>query len=321
VRSCVRWAALGAMAAAVAVSLAVGAHRPAHASLASQTMHIAGEVRCPVCEAQTAAQSQVPAAIQIRDEISSELRAGESATQILDGLAAAYGPGILERPRASGVGLLVWVLPLAVVGAAAGGLALAFARWRRRVGSHPWVAGVRVRLSAAVGRGRKWWALAGVGLALIGGGASWAAVAATSPGSPSRASNRQATLSAAEESQLLQAGAQATGKGDALSAIKDYQHVLASDPTNAEALSAEGWLLVQTGEEPVVQQGLAMLASAEKAQPTYPPAHLYRGLALLAQGQYAPAAAELRWYLAHSPAPQLVTQVRKALADAQAGAG
>jgi cytochrome c-type biogenesis protein CcmH len=98
----------------------------------AKTMHIAGLVRCPVCEGQSAAESDAPASVQIRNQIQQELTAGENQDQILSGLVAAYGPGILEKPEAQGVGLVVWVVPvLAVVGAIAG-LALAFRRWRPR---------------------------------------------------------------------------------------------------------------------------------------------------------------------------------------------
>jgi cytochrome c-type biogenesis protein CcmH len=95
-------------------------------------MHLAGMVRCPVCEGQSAAESQAPASVQIRDQIRQELSAGESQSQILSGLVAAYGPGILEKPEARGVGLLLWVLPVLAVVAAIAGLALAFRRWRPR---------------------------------------------------------------------------------------------------------------------------------------------------------------------------------------------
>ena len=48
-----------------------------------QTMHIAGLVRCPVCEGQSAAQSDAPASVQIRAQIQRELVAGEHQGQIL----------------------------------------------------------------------------------------------------------------------------------------------------------------------------------------------------------------------------------------------
>ena len=96
-------------------------------------MHIAAQVRCPVCEGQSAAQSDAPASVQIRAQIQRELSAGEHQGQILAGLVAAYGPGILEQPEASGVDLVrvggsgrgAWWRPSPA-------LAVAFARWRPR---------------------------------------------------------------------------------------------------------------------------------------------------------------------------------------------
>jgi cytochrome c-type biogenesis protein CcmH len=123
------WAGLVLIAVAVVV---VGAHRSSHRTLQAETMHIAGQVRCPVCDGQSVAESQAPASVQIRNQIQQELVAGQHQPQILSGLVAAYGPGILEKPEARGVGLVVWVVPVVAVVAAVAGLALAFARWRPR---------------------------------------------------------------------------------------------------------------------------------------------------------------------------------------------
>jgi cytochrome c-type biogenesis protein CcmH len=122
------WLLLGTVAVVV---LAVGTSRSSHPTLQAQTMHIAALVRCPVCEGQSAAQSEAPASVQIRNQIQQQLAAGEHQDQILSGLVAAYGPGILEKPEAKGVGLVVWVAPVVAVVAAVAGLALAFVRWRR----------------------------------------------------------------------------------------------------------------------------------------------------------------------------------------------
>jgi cytochrome c-type biogenesis protein CcmH len=85
-----------------------------------------------VCEGQSAAQSQAAASIQIRDQIREQLEAGGNESQILAGLVRAYGPSILEKPQASGVSLVVWVLPVLAVVAALAGLTFAFRRWRLR---------------------------------------------------------------------------------------------------------------------------------------------------------------------------------------------
>jgi cytochrome c-type biogenesis protein CcmH len=124
------WVLLGAVAVGI---LVVGTHRDrGHPTVAAETLHIAAMVRCPVCEGQSAAQSDAPASVQIRAQIQRELQAGEHQGQILAGLVAAYGPGILEQPEARGVDLIVWVVPVIAVVLAIAGLALAFARWRAR---------------------------------------------------------------------------------------------------------------------------------------------------------------------------------------------
>jgi cytochrome c-type biogenesis protein CcmH len=128
------WAGLVLIAVAVVV---VGTHRSTHRSVQAETMHIAGMVRCPVCEGQSVAESQAPASVQIRNQIQQELVAGQHQPQILSGLVAAYGPGILEKPQARGIGLVVWVVPVVAVVAAGAGLALAFARWRPRPSTKP----------------------------------------------------------------------------------------------------------------------------------------------------------------------------------------
>jgi cytochrome c-type biogenesis protein CcmH len=126
-RRWVPWLVLGAVAVAV---LAIGMQRGGHPTLDQETLHIAGEVRCPVCEGQSAAQSDAAASVQIRSQIHQELAGGERPDQILSGLVAAYGPGILEKPEARGVGLVVWVVPVIAVILAIAGLGAAFARWR-----------------------------------------------------------------------------------------------------------------------------------------------------------------------------------------------
>jgi cytochrome c-type biogenesis protein CcmH len=123
------WVVLVALAVSL---LAIGSHRSSHPTLDAQVMHIANEVRCPVCDGETAAQSSAPASVQIRAQIRQELLAGEPSDQILAGLVRDYGSGILEKPQSSGVGLVVWVVPVVATVLAAAALAWAFIRWRRR---------------------------------------------------------------------------------------------------------------------------------------------------------------------------------------------
>ena len=119
-----RWASWVVMALVLAGALFVGVtgDRPPRTEN-DRVLAIASEVRCPTCESLSAAESDAAAAQAVRDEIRTRLRDGQTEGQILAFLAGRYGDDILLRPEAGGVAGLVWVLPVAVVLAALGGLA------------------------------------------------------------------------------------------------------------------------------------------------------------------------------------------------------
>jgi cytochrome c-type biogenesis protein CcmH len=66
--------------------------------------------------------------VAIRQYVDHAVARGESDRAIESYLVSRYGPSVLLNPPASGVTALVWILPLAVVAAAAVGLAFAFRR-------------------------------------------------------------------------------------------------------------------------------------------------------------------------------------------------
>ncbi len=393
-----RWSPWIGLLVVVIVVFAIGTHRTSHPTLDAQVLHIAGEVRCPVCDGETAAQSSAAASVEIRAQIRQELQSGEKPDEILAGLVQSYGSGILEKPRASGIGLVVWVVP--VVGAVlmASTLILVFGRWRKRAHSDelgtrgpgdgddlemvevgavapgasagvstasgsgadlseavaallaPQVAVASIQSSTSTSllpsgpaatellfepapdgapgdgtsksgpRDRRWprRAVVGVGVCLIAGGAGWAVAASSTSRLPGQTITGQA-LGSESIAQDLQRAQTDASKGDAVSAIKEYQTILRADPTEVDALTAEGWLLVQTQQPSLLEQGIGLLKSAETADPDYAPSHLYRGVALLDEADYADAIPELEWYLAHHPDPALVAQVRQDLRQAQVG--
>ena len=125
-----RWAPWLVIAAVVIAAGALGLQRNGRPSLDQRTLSVAAQVRCPVCNGQTVAESDAPPSLAIRSQIHTELAAGQQPRQVLAGIVGSYGPGILEKPGANGVGLIVWVLPVVVVAGAIVGLVLAFRRWR-----------------------------------------------------------------------------------------------------------------------------------------------------------------------------------------------
>jgi cytochrome c-type biogenesis protein CcmH len=146
--------ASGATVAAVAavvlgLSLAgavTGEVRPAWAAptLDDQVYAIARELRCPVCEAQTVAESDAELARQMRAEIRARLARGQSREEIVAYFVAQFGEGVLAAPPARGLGLLLWAFPAAALAA---GMAVlwAFVRAHRpaAAGAPPGSAGVQ----------------------------------------------------------------------------------------------------------------------------------------------------------------------------------
>jgi cytochrome c-type biogenesis protein CcmH len=123
-----------ALAAVVVVALVIGGGggdgRPR--SAAARTEAIAGDIRCPICQGLSVADSHTPTAEAMKEEIRRRIDAGESDTQIRASFVARYSEEILLRPETSGVSALVWILPVAALLLAVGGLAFAFRRWRRQ---------------------------------------------------------------------------------------------------------------------------------------------------------------------------------------------
>ena len=80
---------------------------------------------CPVCPAQTIDQTEVPLAKQMRAQVRELLAGGASRREVLAWFSAPerYGPGVLAEPPRSGLNLIAWIVPGAIVVAAlAGGL-------------------------------------------------------------------------------------------------------------------------------------------------------------------------------------------------------
>ncbi len=182
------WMVLGVV---VVVAFAVGVMRDSGPRSAQERANlIAKQVACPVCNGESAYESQVAASINIRKEIAKLVAAGQLSDEQIIATIEDRFPGTALVPQGSGVEGLIWAIPTGVAVLAVGGVAVRMRRGRasnamsKRVA---WVAGI---VAVAVGSG---WAVA----ATVGqrdGGVS-GAPAATTPTDPVQVKLAEAALS------------------------------------------------------------------------------------------------------------------------------
>lgn len=100
--------------------------------LEDEVRRIAAQLRCPVCQNLSVADSPGELANQMRDVIREKLAQGEGEEHIKAYFVSKYGEWVLLAPTKRGLNLLVWILPgLALVGGGAG-VVVTLRRWRAR---------------------------------------------------------------------------------------------------------------------------------------------------------------------------------------------
>jgi len=82
-------------------------------ALERRVTSIAHELRCLVCQNQTLADSGAPLAVDLRNQIRTQLAAGKSEREVLDFMVARYGDFVLYRPPLKGSTLALWLGPFA----------------------------------------------------------------------------------------------------------------------------------------------------------------------------------------------------------------
>jgi cytochrome c-type biogenesis protein CcmH len=90
------------------------------------------EVMCPVCGTTLGLAREAPLAKRERALIKRLINSCHSKQQIKDDLVAEFGPAVLAEPPDRGIGVAVYVVPLAAGVVVLAGVLAAFRRWRRR---------------------------------------------------------------------------------------------------------------------------------------------------------------------------------------------
>jgi cytochrome c-type biogenesis protein CcmH len=96
-----------------------------------RTHAIAMQLRCPVCQGLSLADSQSELSQQMRGVITEQLRAGKTDQQVIDYFVAKYGEWILLEPKARGFNLVAYLLPLVMLAAGIGVIFVSVRKWTR----------------------------------------------------------------------------------------------------------------------------------------------------------------------------------------------
>jgi cytochrome c-type biogenesis protein CcmH len=99
-------------------------------ALEQRVMRLSAELRCLVCQNQSLADSHADLAIDLKNQVRSQMQAGKSDAEIREFMVARYGDFVLYRPPLKSTTALLWAGPFVLL--AAGGLALGFYLRRRR---------------------------------------------------------------------------------------------------------------------------------------------------------------------------------------------
>lgn len=103
--------ALGGVVVAIVLLIALSSQTQRAASLDERARSLAAELRCPVCQGLSIADSPAPLAEQMRRIVQAQLAAGATNQDVRDFFVARYGTWILLAPPPSGRDLLLWLAP------------------------------------------------------------------------------------------------------------------------------------------------------------------------------------------------------------------
>ena len=84
----------------------------------ARALKLMQNLRCIQCQSQSIHDSDAPIAEAMRHEVRSRVAAGKSDAEIEGWLIERYGDWVSFAPPASGAGLMLWLAPLLLLGAA-----------------------------------------------------------------------------------------------------------------------------------------------------------------------------------------------------------
>jgi cytochrome c-type biogenesis protein CcmH len=95
----------------------------AHQTLDQRVYNVGSQLKCPVCQGESVADSPSAIAQQMRGVIRKQLQSGKSEQEVIQYFVGNYGEQIAWSPPWQGFSLLAWLVP---IGLLTGGMLLLF---------------------------------------------------------------------------------------------------------------------------------------------------------------------------------------------------
>lgn len=105
--------------------------------LDARAQAVSSRLRCPVCQGESIQDSPAELATQMKALVREQLHAGRSEGEVLEYFVQKYGQWILLEPRAEGINLLVYGLPILFLALGGGALVVLVKRWTRPMDDAP----------------------------------------------------------------------------------------------------------------------------------------------------------------------------------------
>jgi cytochrome c-type biogenesis protein CcmH len=116
-------------------------HDETSMTLNQRVYQVASQLKCPICQGESVANSPSALAQQMRGIIRQQLQEGKSEQQIIQYFEQSYGPSIVWSPPWQGFSLLAWLVPIVLL---LGGTVVVFMvmlDWRKAAATAPAVSG------------------------------------------------------------------------------------------------------------------------------------------------------------------------------------
>ena len=107
--------ALAALAIVGAVWSFVFLQNPPQPSLDQRVHDVASQLRCPVCQGESVADSPSQLSQQMRGVIRQQLQSGKSEQEVIQYFRTSYGDQIVWSPPWQGFSLLAWLVPIGLL--------------------------------------------------------------------------------------------------------------------------------------------------------------------------------------------------------------